>query len=118
LDLEDHIVPFPVNFYFNLYEMSLILNNEQDQVITDIVGKQAIFGQHDDWNGGLPGHIFKHYNKQMIIINKPVIKNAQHHAVFKMPEDMIDYIGINTYTHDFKEYIQDNLQLIMYVDAN
>ena len=118
IELENHVPGFPVNFHFELYTMSLILNNEHDHVINDIVGKQAIFGQLDDWNGGLSGHIFKHYDKQKILINKHIIKNAEHYAVFNMPQDMIDYIGINTYSEAFGEYVRNNLQLTLYFDAN
>jgi hypothetical protein len=117
----DHIVSLPVEVRFDLFKFSLLLNNGNDEVIVDAPGQLSLFQVISDWNGGTPlGKQNDYYDKQKVIINKKLVKNAVHYGVFKMTEDLIAYLNIPSVQNNgtIAEYLRGNdLKLILYIEA-
>ncbi len=122
LDLKtfsDNVAGLPVEVKFDLCKFSLLLNNGNDEVISDALSQLSLFQVLTDWNGGT---MFRkrnnYYNMQRVILNKKIIRNSVHYAVFKMPDDLIQYIAINAYTQAFGDYLRsDDFKLMLYVEA-
>lgn len=116
--LINKISGLPVEIKFDLFKLSILLNNANDQVIVDAPTQLSIFQNNLDWRGN--PYLYKNYlyKDQRIILNKKIIKNAVHYAVFKMTDDLLAYIKINTYTKQFGDYLRsNNFKLILYVEA-
>ena len=118
-ELSDRVASLPVEVKFDLYKFSLLLNNGNDEVIADAPGQLSLFQVISDWNGGTPlGKKNDIYNMQRIILNKKVIKNSVHYAVFKMTDDLTEYLAINSNTEQFGNYLRsDDFKLILYIEA-
>lgn len=120
-EFTEHIFPLPAEVRFDLFKFSLLLNNGNDEVIADASGQLSLFQVISDWNGGTPfGKQGDYYDMQKVIINKKVIKNAVHYAVFKMTDDLIAYLNIPSVMNygTIAEYLRgDKLKLTLYIEA-
>lgn len=120
-EFTDHIMGLPVEVKFDLFKFSLLLNNGNDEVLADALGQLSFFQKVSDWNGGTPFRTRgNYYNKQKIILNKKVIKNAVHFGVFKMSDDLIDYLNIPSVKKygTISDYIRNNnMKLTLYIEA-
>jgi len=118
-ELSERVSGLPVEVWFDLYRFSLLLNNGNDEVIVDAPGQLSLFQVISDWNGGTP--LWKrndYYDMQKIILNKKVIKNSMHYAIFKMTNDLTDYLAISSYTQQFGDYLRsDDFKFVLYIDA-
>ena len=117
-ELIDNVSALPVEIKFDLFKLSIILNNGNDEAIVDAPTQLSIFQVNSDWRGNLSWYKNTLYEKQKVILNKEVIKNAVHYAVFKMTDDLLKYIAINTNTKQFGDYLRsEQFKLILYVEA-
>ena len=117
--LESKIAPLPVEIKFDLFIFSLMLNNANDEVIADAPCQYSLFQVFSDWNN-IYNTFSKEclYNRQKVVINKKIIKNSVHYAVFKMPEDIISYGATNAATQLFIDYLRsDDFKLILYIES-
>lgn len=105
---------------FELINCSLLLNNGNDQVVSDAIGQVSFFDNNSGhWLNGIQFFDFGLYNSGKIILNKKIIKNSVHYAVFKMRQNLIDYINtdVPVNTGAFGKYIREELKLILYTEA-
>ena len=117
-ELIDNTSGLPVELKFDLFKLSIILNNGNDEAIVDAPTQLSIFQNNSDWGGNFSWYKNTLYEKQKVILNKKVIKNAVHYAVFKMSDDLLEYIAINTNTKQFGDYLRsEQFKLILYVEA-
>ncbi len=104
---------------FDLIVCSLLLNNGNDQILSDAVGQVSFFDNNRGyWDSS---HLFDYelYKSGKVILNKKIIKNSVHYAVFKMQQRLIDYIDspVPINTGAFGKYIRETLKLILYIEA-
>ncbi|MCF6183099.1 MAG: hypothetical protein L3J56_00490 [Bacteroidales bacterium] len=118
-ELSDRIASLPTEVRFDLFKFSLLLNNGNDEVIADVPGQLSLFQVINDWNGGTPlAKQNDFYNMQKIVLNKKVIKNSVHYGIFKMTDDLTEYLSINSGTQQFGDYLRsDDFKLILYIEA-
>jgi len=117
-ELIDHISGLPIEIRFDVFKMSLLLNNGNDEVIADAPAQLHMFQVNSDWRGIPYISTNEYYEKQKIILNKKIIKNSVHYAVFKMPENLIHYLNISSSTSTLGDYLRsDDFKLMLYLEA-
>ncbi len=105
------------NFY--LINFSLLLNNETEQVFSNTNGQVSLFDVGTGlWlDRGQPKWMQSEtYNNGKIHINKSIIKNSVHHAIFSMTQEMIDFVN-SVATPKLYNYVKNKLRLTLYVEA-
>ncbi len=117
-ELIDNTSGLPVELKFDLFNLSIILNNGYDETIVDAPTQLSIFQNNSDWRGGLSWYKNTLYEKQKVILNKGIIRNSVHYAVFKMTDDLLDYIKLSMYTQEFGDYLRsEDFKLTLYVET-
>lgn len=114
--------PVSVTIMFDLCKFSLLLNNGNDEVISDATMQLSLFQYLS--NGWLQAMIIEDrktnaYYMQRVILNKKIIRNSVHYAVFKMPDNLLQYIAFNSAAKAFGDYLRsDDFKLMLYVEAS
>lgn len=118
--LEDLIALLPGGaITFDLCQMSLLLNNGNDEVIIDATCQYSLFQRVEDLKNIQTGRKEALINKQKVYLNKKVIKNAEHYAIFKWNEDIAEFSSVpDINVGNLINYLRsDNFKLILYIEA-
>jgi len=102
---------------FDLLNFSLLLNNETEQVFSNSKGQISLFDVGTGlWVSKSIEIKTETYNNCKIHINKSIIKNSVHHAIFSMTQEMIDFVN-SVATPKLYNYVKNKLRLTLYVEA-
>jgi len=116
------IVPARDRSYLVFYKYSLILNNGNDECLTDIQGSYNHFCS----KGSL---IFSpirityreyepHHKLEKVVINHKLIVNAVHTIVFKMPQLFLDDIKRGNNYRAYMDYVAENMKATLILETN
>ncbi len=110
LQINSVSAPFLQNFYNrlvvhgftgHLFDVSILLNNAKDRVLSDVKIDRQLMQFVSEWNVASPD--FRKYlgfEDMMIHVHTPIIPNAVHTAIVKPNEDLLTYRKTHTSTFD------------------
>lgn len=112
------LAALPTIIKFDLFKISMLLNNGNDEVIADAPFQETFFQIRQV--GFSPPALGQKtmYNNKKVILNKKIIKNSVHFVVSKITADLINYVVAYPAAQPFLDYLRsDAFKLTLYVET-
>lgn len=116
-----NIIPTHQNRFVNVLNYSLLLNNGNDEVISDITvnkyhpSEGVMFIISPFHTITVRGFEYTGFERKELVINKKVITNSVNKIVFKMPELLYDLKNESSEFNSFVDFVINNLKASLFI---
>ncbi len=100
----------------DIFDVSVLLNNESDEVIQDANFQTGLFLCNDISVLETLDYTKRNYVNTRILINKDIISNGMNYLTLKLNQGIINYYNANSYLN-FEHFLRTKLTLTLYLES-